>query len=74
MIQRICPCYNDGNPCKNRSVTCHSTCDAYIKWDEENKQIRVTVAKQRAVYDSINDVRVQAVTKFKKGFRHGKRT
>ena len=28
------PCFQ----CKNRSITCHATCELYIKWSEDHKK------------------------------------
>lgn len=69
MIHRKSPCYNDGKPCENRSVTCHSTCSAYIEWSNENARIREENARKRITYNTLEEVRLNAVAKIKQGFK-----
>ena len=33
------PCYNEGNDCPDRTLGCHSTCQKYLEWLEENKKL-----------------------------------
>ena len=60
------------NPCKNcvddRSVSCHATCDKYIKWKKEFDKLKQLRAKQP--YNAVYEAKVKEAPKI---FRRGRR-
>lgn len=50
------PCFTDGQPCDERTSTCHIHCESYIKWKAERDARLAEEHEAKVKANRVNDV------------------
>jgi len=48
--------------CAGRSPSCHCTCDKYIKWKEDEEEIKARIMKKKKEEEIATDMYIRSLT------------